>query len=201
MIVYKIIDQNMKTGHDFKLTEWKIGVPVELGKSKKLNTHKWLYAYEHPLLAVLHNPIHANYKNGYRLFEAEAEGEIEKGHQMVLRCTKLTLLKEIDVPKITQKQRTAYGILCAKALLDKTWYTWATNWLSGKYREKNAVNITSGFLTILITTLFHATIAKYPPTVIVLRVSNAARKANVTIDLVELAKQALAINSTDGGSI
>lgn len=201
MTVYKITDKYMETGYEYKSTIWKIGVPVEPGKSKKPDVHKWLYAYEHPLLAVLHNPIHGNYANGYRLFEAEAEGKIETKGQMTLRCTKLTLIKEIKVPKITQEQSVVYGILCAKALLDKTWYTWATNWLSGKYRSKNPGYFITELVRVLNDVCLQDCIIQCLSATIANWVSRAIRETNTTIDLVELAKQALAINSTEGSFV
>jgi hypothetical protein len=217
MTVYKITDKDMETGHEYKLTKWKIGVPVEPGKSEKLDVHKWLhewlYAYEHPLLAVLHNPIHANYKNGYRLFEAEAEGETETKSQMMLSCTKLTLIKEIEVPKITVEQKLAYGILCIKSCFkNRRWNIWANNWLSGKDRSNESAEnvlkyIKNDIKYCSACDLVYCVIDKIDCTDLFKLVANAACNAKISaiilnpkLDLVKLAKQALTINSTDGAT-
>ena len=51
-------------------------------------------------------------------------------------CTKLTLLRQIDLPQITTEQRVRFGILCAKAVCDSPeWNAWADRWLDGSDRS------------------------------------------------------------------
>jgi hypothetical protein len=51
----------------------------------------------------------------------------------------MRLLKEIPLPKITENQTIAYGILCAKEVYNnKEWDERADSWLSGKHRNKKA---------------------------------------------------------------
>jgi hypothetical protein len=143
MIVYKITDKNMISYCDRESIKWKVGVPYEIKVFNDSELYRWIYTYKQSLLAVLCDPIFANYKKEYRLFKAKAEGKIKKENHVQFKCTKLTLLKEIDIPKITGKQRVAYSILCAKSILkDLKWTTWANNWLSGKDQsKKSAQNI------------------------------------------------------------
>ena len=97
----------------------------------------FVHAYEHPLLAVLLNPIHANLSNP-RLWEAK--GKIAKSEgQLKCGCVTLTTVKEIVLPTVTNEQRIRFAILCAKEVCtDKAWNLWADNWLSGKDRTAEA---------------------------------------------------------------
>ena len=118
----------MKT---FKGFEWKLGVKVTASGIQGLCTNGWLHGYEHPLLAIFHNPIHANYPHP-RLFEAETTDEkpLRDGF-LKLGVRNLTLIKEILVPEVSLEQKVAYGILCAKEVYPAaTWQQWANDWLS-----------------------------------------------------------------------
>ena len=132
MIVYKLTDQNMKTYNGF---QWELGQKyVATGPSPTLCTAGLLHGYADPLLAVLHNPIHANYKNP-RLFRAKTFGLAVKDGQLKLGSSGMMLIKELLLPVPTQNQRVAYGILCAlEVYKDSNFTTWAKNWLSGKDR-------------------------------------------------------------------
>ena len=136
MKVYKLTDENMQTHNGF---QWEIGKWVGADGSGELCGPGWLHAYEHPLLAVLHNPIHADFMRP-RLFEAwTGNGKIRKDGQMKLGSTKIKLVREIPLPKVTLTQNVAYGILCALAVYDDaTFVSWAENWLSGKDRTARA---------------------------------------------------------------
>ena len=134
MIVYKLTDKNLRAHGGF---QWKIGERVSASGTGPLCTDGWLHAYEHPLLAVLHNPIHANY-SPCRLFRARGTGKILRDGMLTLGCKHMVLVKEISVPEITITQRVTYGILCARAVVPETntvWHLWADNWLSGKDRS------------------------------------------------------------------
>jgi hypothetical protein len=135
MQVYKLTDENLQT---YKGFQWTLNKTYEVSGQGDLCSAGWLHAYEDPLLAVLHNPIHADYKNP-RLFVAEADGEIKRDGQMKLGCQKMILKEKIPLPVISDTQRTAYGILCAKEVCkDPDWNLWADNWLSGKDRSESA---------------------------------------------------------------
>ena len=133
---YKLTDQDMRTHNGF---QWELGKEVITdGDSKKLCTKHWLHYYHHPLLAVLLNPIHANIDNP-RLFEAKALGKHLDDKGLKGGCTKMTLVKEIELSEITLNQKTAFGILCSlEVYKEKGFVKWANNWLSGVDRTAAA---------------------------------------------------------------
>ena len=134
---YKLTDQNMQTHNGF---QWEIGKWIEAKGdiSQGLCSDAWLHCYELPLLAVLHNPIHANIKNP-RLFEVEVDGESKFDSQLKCGFRRIRLVKEIPLLEITTMQKIAYGILCAKEVYtDKQWNEWADSWLSEKNKTADA---------------------------------------------------------------
>ena len=137
MIKYKLTDQKMQTYHGF---QWELDKEVETNGEGNLCGAGWLHFYDHPLLALLHNPIHAGIKNP-RLFEVEVSGKSKDDHGLKCGYTKAKLVREIPIPKITPVQRVAYGILCAKKVSkSKEWNQWAFNWLWGKDRTYTAAD-------------------------------------------------------------
>ena len=130
--IYKLTDQNMRTynGYQWKLNEWH-----ETSGEGGLCGPGWLHGYEHPLLAVLHNPIHANIQEP-RLFECEYAGELNRDGHMKCGVTRLRLVRELELPEITPEQRVAYAILCSKKVChEKAWNEWADSWLNGEDRS------------------------------------------------------------------
>lgn len=134
MKLYKLTDQNLQT---YKGTQWKNGERKTASGTGDLCSSGWLHAYEHPLLAVLLNPIHANFDDP-RLFEAE--GKIGKRDgQLKVGCTELTLTKEIPLPIITTEQRVKFAIACALTVDQSPEFrAWASKWLTGKDRSEEA---------------------------------------------------------------
>lgn len=130
----KLTCQDMTT---YNGTKWEIGVWKETDGSGDMCGLGWLHCYDDPLLAVLHNPIHADIDNP-RLWEIEVDGE-RKTDGLKSAYTRMRLVEEIPLPDITMTQRVAYAILCAKEVCtDTTWNAWADNWLSGKYQPAEA---------------------------------------------------------------
>ena len=135
-IRYKLTDADMKSNSStfqWKIREWySVKVKPELCSNG-------FHCYQHPLLAVLHNPIHSNYCEGMRLWKCEVSGRSETEGQMKECWRKMRLVEEIPVPVITANQRIIYAILCAKQVCNNTnWNVWADNWLSGKDRSAEA---------------------------------------------------------------
>lgn len=137
MIKYKLVNQYLTT---YKGFQWEIGKPVTTNGTEGLCSSGWLHYYHDPLLAVLFNPIFGNIRNP-RLFEVEAEGK-HLDEFCKAGCTKLTLLKEIEVPKITDYQKRVFSILCVNNLpwsytkySKYTWDKWSEGWLSGTNKE------------------------------------------------------------------
>ena len=65
--LYKLTDSCGRTRDG---TRWGPGVSHSGTGKGELCGPGWIHAYEHPLVAVLMNPIHANFQNP-RLWEAE----------------------------------------------------------------------------------------------------------------------------------
>ena len=132
---YKITAQNTQT---YNNTQWVVGEWKETNGKGELCSSGWLHCYCDPLLAVLHNPIHANVTNP-KLWIVEVEGECKRDDQMKEGWTRMRLIEEIDLPTITVEQRVAYGILCALEICrDDKFVRWAEGWLSGEDRSCGA---------------------------------------------------------------
>ena len=133
--LYKLTDSCGKTHNG---TQWGPGISHSGTGEGELCGPGWIHAYEHPLVAVLMNPIHANFPNP-RLWEAEGEIAIRDG-QLKCGCKTLTTVREIPLPKITTEMRVRFAILCAReaATADaawKEWEAWTDRWLSGGDRS------------------------------------------------------------------
>jgi hypothetical protein len=132
--LYKLTDSCGKTWGG---TQWGPGVSHSGTGEGELCGPGWIHAYEHPLVAVLMNPIHANFKNP-RLWEAEGEVGLRDG-QIKCGCKTLTTVREIPLPSITTEMRVRFAILCAKEVCAyPAWIAWADRWLSGEDRSEAA---------------------------------------------------------------
>jgi hypothetical protein len=137
MKCWKLTDQNGVTKND---TQWGINASHETSGEGELCSSGWLHAYEDPILGLLLNPIHANFASP-RLWEAEADGKIEKDGQLKFGCTKLTTVKEHRVPEITMEMKIRFAILVAMEVCkDEKWTAWAQRWLDGSDRSREAAN-------------------------------------------------------------
>jgi len=125
----------MRTHNEF---QWEVGKWVETSGEGELCGPGWIHCYHHPLLAVLLNPIHANFKHP-RLFEAEVSGKSLDDRGLKIGWQKVRLLEEISIPKITKEQKIRFGIFCAlQVYKEKSFVAWAKRWLSGKDISKMA---------------------------------------------------------------
>ena len=135
MIVYKLTKQNLQTYGGY---QWKPGITRETDGEGNLCGPGWLHYYHDPLLAVLLNPIHADIANPI-LWEAEADGLHRDDRGLKGGCTRLTLIRQVDLPQITTEQHVRFGILCAKAVCnDRAWSAWADRWLDGSDRSQES---------------------------------------------------------------
>lgn len=130
MTCYKLLSQDMEAnGYRWTLGQWVMS--DALGNFCPPGGFR---GYEHPLLAILHNPIHDNIPNP-RMFEAVADGKSYYDGRIQLMAQWMMLIREIPVPAVTLEQRVAYGIYCAKAVYSAPWWNeWADAWLSGADR-------------------------------------------------------------------
>ena len=107
---YKITTKDMTTFNDF---QWQIGSMAVTDGNGDLCGSGWLHFYQHPLLAVLLNPIHGAYADG-RLFEVEAGGRFKYDRGLKVGATEMTLVREIEMPKPTLPQLVAFANGCAE---------------------------------------------------------------------------------------
>ena len=139
--LYKLTDEQGRTraGEDNELT-WAVGVEHKTaGTGTRLCTPDVIHAYEHPLIAVLMNPMHAMFNPAtMRLFVAEGEIVACEG-QLKCGVHALKIVEEIAIPVLTIEQRVKFAILCAKQVCkDDAWNAWADKWLSGEDRAAEA---------------------------------------------------------------
>jgi len=170
-----------------------------------LCTSGWIHYYADPLLAVLHNPIHANYLKplGWEVLVGEVvkhEGQLKSGAKT------LTTVRMIELPKLSPVNTTAYGILVAKEVWrDKTWQRWADDWLAGTDRSaagalaaRPATAARVAAWAAAWAAAAHAAgdavaAAAWAAAAVVKAAVVKARKSNYTLDLLSLARQAMEV--------
>ena len=132
--LYKLTDEH---GQTYNSTQWGENVTHSATGQGELCTKGWIHAYTHPLLAVLLNPIHANFKNPILW---ECRGQISKRDgELKVGCKTLTTILKITLPPVTITQKQAFGILVVKEVeKDESWNKWADDWLSGKDRGESS---------------------------------------------------------------
>jgi len=134
MIIYKLIRQDRTTRDGFRYPPKGSRLP-ELDGIGELCSGHWYHGYAHPLLAVLHAPIHVD-SDYTKMIEIEVP-EVYAPSQMKLGFTTGIVGGVIPLPKITGEQRTRYGIGCVCSIYkDKFYRKWADDWISGKDRTK-----------------------------------------------------------------
>jgi hypothetical protein len=121
-------------------TKWEIGVPISILKEgNTMCSDEVLHCYNHPLLAVFLNPIHANIKEP-KLFEIKVD-EIVNSDGLKFASKSQTLLKKIPLPEISIQKKIEIGIKIVKTInKDEKWNLWADKWLSGENRSITAAN-------------------------------------------------------------
>jgi hypothetical protein len=136
--LYKLTDQDGYTrrGYD-NACLWAEGVSHSGTGEGDLCGPGYIHAYTHPLLAVLLNPIHADFTSP-RMWEAEGEiAKLDRG--LKVGCVTLTTVRELPLPVVTMEQRVRFAILCAKVVYnDPAWNAWADRWLDGTDRTVSA---------------------------------------------------------------
>jgi len=134
---YKLLSKEM-TSHNN--TKWEIGVPISILKEgNTMCSGEVLHCYNHPLLAVFLNPIHANIKEP-RLFEIEVD-KIVNSDGLKFASKSQTLLKEIPLPEISLQKKIEIGIKIVKTVnKNEKWNLWADQWLSGENRSITAAD-------------------------------------------------------------
>ena len=190
MKAYKLTDQN---GQTINKTQWGEGIEhTATGIDNNLCSDGWIHFYTSPLLAVLLNPIHANFKNP-KLWECETSGE-EIHEPLKSGCKTLKTLREIPLPTITTTQKVAFAILCAKKVCkSKDWNVWADNWLSNKDRSKDAASsayASSAYVSAAYAAYASAASSAYASAAYASAAANAANAAS-NINFIQIAEEAM----------
>lgn len=140
-LCYKLTDQQMRTRAGKRNeVRWQLGVRVsaDLSLPPECCTPGVVHCYDDPYVALLLNPIHANFASP-RLFAAEWDGVRVDDRGLKAGVQHLTLVAELPVPVITTSQRVAFGILCTMEVTrNARWREWAERWLSGEDRSRAA---------------------------------------------------------------
>src|SRR3990167_643411 len=132
---YKLTDENLETYHG---CHWQLGVERSAAWRGELCTAGWIHVYDDPLLAIIMNPIHANFQRP-RLFEVATRGRVKNDRGMKFGVQHCTLVRELPPPVITPVQRAAFGILCVLPVYTDTCFiAWAEKWLNGSDRSIEA---------------------------------------------------------------
>jgi hypothetical protein len=137
MKYYKLLTQEM-TSHNY--TTWEIGVPITIAKKGvRMCSDQVLHCYNHPLLAVIFNSIHADIFNP-KLFEISVD-KIVNTDGLKFASKSQTLIKEISLPEITLEEKIEFAIKVAKLVYkDELWNSWADAWLRGQDCSKNSAS-------------------------------------------------------------
>jgi len=138
MKCYKLVTQVLQAygGFQYTLGEW---TPM-LGGAETLCNSGWYHVYDHPLLAVLLNPLHRNLARP-KLFECTYDGRLRTRDDQGMKrgVRRLRLDKELPLPVITPCQCTRVAIYCAQPIQScKSWAEWAKSWLRGKDRTSSS---------------------------------------------------------------
>jgi len=135
MKVYKLIEDK---------SNWEIDKTYQSpGKGELHERENWFRCYDSPILAVFHSSL---YESGFkkpRLFEADTmDGIINRSGQLLIGTSKIKLIKEVDLPRVTAIQKIAYMVLC---MLE--WYPmegitsdWIPEWFENTSTHKDHVN-------------------------------------------------------------
>jgi len=139
MRLYKLTTRDHKTRPgQYNECVWGPGVTHSGTGEGELCGPGYIHAYEHPIIAVLMNPIHAAYQNPV-LWEAEGEIALRDG-SLKCGCVSLTTLRIIPTPEITIEQRVEFAIRCTLEVnADPIFVAWAVKWLSKEDRSAESV--------------------------------------------------------------
>ena len=128
--LYKLTDANLCTHGGY---QWVIGETRETSGTGPLCASGWLHAYSHPDIAILLNPIHADYRP-CRLFEAEGSGIYLSDQSLKVGVSRLRLLRELPVPVFSAWERAAWAVFVVRSTPGRTsipqWEEWADQFLA-----------------------------------------------------------------------
>lgn len=162
MKVFKLTNTR---GQTHRATQWGRNITHNApSKCPELCSNGWIHFYTDPILAVLMNPIHGNFRPPL-LWEADTLNS-----EMKLECLKggaRTLRTDncIPLPDITLQQKVAFGILCVlKVCQEPDFKSWASRWLDDADRGWTAAaEIKNAYFTsTVVSFVAHAAITASP---------------------------------------
>ena len=129
-----LTDQN---GRTYGGCQWGPGAQHITSGEDQLCSPGWTHWYLSPELAVLLNPIHAEFADPQIWI---GEGTIGlRDHQIKVGCVDGRTLRRITLPKVTTDQRVHFAILCALAVYkEPTFAAWAAKWVDRTDRTARA---------------------------------------------------------------
>ena len=134
--LYKLTNEQ---GFTRNRTPWQIGIRHEArGVGNVLCTDGVLHAYSDPLVAILMNPLHANFLSP-RMYLVLGDVAASDGIKVGSKFQKC--VARLDVPAPSVEVRVIFGILCGLSVFyNEPWRQWAFAWLSGKDRSRNSAS-------------------------------------------------------------
>lgn len=122
----KLTNRNLQTHNGFQWTlkEWYTIDPICRARTEHLCTTAWFHCYNHPIIAVLLNPIHADIEKP-RLFRCNVKGMKKTDSGLKFGFTYMRLAEELTLPEVTAAQCNRLIRLCVseidQAKRDTSW--------------------------------------------------------------------------------
>ena len=131
----KLTNENNQTKNN---TQWGENITHTTSGNGGLCSNGWIHYYDSPLLAVLLNPIHGNFKSPH-LWKIKVEGKIKNDKGLKYGATSVTTIKKIPLPEITLEQKIIFGILCSMEIYkNDKFHEWGKHWIDGTDRSKKS---------------------------------------------------------------
>ncbi len=138
-VLYKLTNAN---GMTRGCTVWKIGVPAPRLYGTKLCAPGIYHAYEDPFVAVLMDPLHADYGTTARMFVCDAPGVVVRDNWLKCGVQTMTPRAEVLLPRLSTTTRVEIAIRLALEVQEngasEKFAVWAASWLAGRDRSKQA---------------------------------------------------------------
>ena len=141
MKYYKLTDAKDQTRNG---TQWGENVTHKaIGGGEELCSPDVIHVYDHPLKAVMFNPVHAGFRE-YHLWEVKVK-KVVANDGLKVGVKQCTAIKQAKAPTVTTDQRVRFAIYCALEVYHEVKFKkWATGWLSGIDRTRAAAWAAAG---------------------------------------------------------
>ena len=135
MKYYKLTDAKDQTR---KGTQWGEDITHKaIGDGEELCSPDVIHVYDHPLKAVMFNPIHAGFGK-YHLWEVKVK-KVVANDGLKVGVKQCTAIKRAKAPTVTTDQCIRFAIYCALEVYHEVKFKkWAAGWLSGTDRAAEA---------------------------------------------------------------